>query len=306
MTQAVFEPEGVYRGVPFKVLEGGQIDAMMTGVLVRFKSMDQFTAAVSGVTNMSSPATSNLAPRSPSTERVTFTWRDGLKKTSAADPKRTGIDLDTRHSKRRLAWVCVILLILGFAWLGGNTTTEPGGRPESSSQATPTRSEAATSTLDASDVPGDQARFLEVVEEARRVYAAGRNEMEKGSARPQRARAICNVLRSLSANGWLGEIKTLSTNNDGRGILSIRIGKDIHVTTWNNAVSDISTGTLISPNSALYEKVKAKRVGQRVAFVGTFFRGLTDADCIQESSLTMQGSMTSPDFIFKFSDVGVR
>lgn len=47
---AVFEPDGVYAGIPYKVLDGDRIDAMMSGALVRFKSMEQFIAAATGQT----------------------------------------------------------------------------------------------------------------------------------------------------------------------------------------------------------------------------------------------------------------
>jgi hypothetical protein len=47
---AVFEPDGVYAGFPYRVLDGDRIDAMMSGTLVRFKSMEQFIAAATGQT----------------------------------------------------------------------------------------------------------------------------------------------------------------------------------------------------------------------------------------------------------------
>src|SRR5262249_23584073 len=45
-----FQPDGVYAGIPYKVLEAGVVDAMMQGGLVRFRSMDQFVAAATGKT----------------------------------------------------------------------------------------------------------------------------------------------------------------------------------------------------------------------------------------------------------------
>jgi hypothetical protein len=45
-----FEPDGIYAGFPYKVLETQHIDAMMSGGLVRFRDMDQFIAAVTGQT----------------------------------------------------------------------------------------------------------------------------------------------------------------------------------------------------------------------------------------------------------------
>jgi hypothetical protein len=41
--------------------------------------------------------------------------------------------------------------------------------------------------------------------------------------------------------------------------------------------------------------------GDPVKFSGTFVRD--EADCIKEGSLTQNGSMTEPEFIFRFSRV---
>ena len=41
--------------------------------------------------------------------------------------------------------------------------------------------------------------------------------------------------------------------------------------------------------------------GQAVKFSGTFIRG--DVDCVRESSVAISGSMKSPDFILRFSDI---
>jgi hypothetical protein len=45
-----FEPDGIYAGFPYKILETQHIDAMMSGGLVRFRDMDQFIAAATGQT----------------------------------------------------------------------------------------------------------------------------------------------------------------------------------------------------------------------------------------------------------------
>lgn len=50
MPQTIFEPEGVYGGVPFRAVGSG-IEALMSGILVRFRSVEQFVAAVTGKTS---------------------------------------------------------------------------------------------------------------------------------------------------------------------------------------------------------------------------------------------------------------
>lgn len=47
-SESVFKAEGVLRGIPYRVEEGGTVEAMMQGGLVRFANMDQFRAASEG------------------------------------------------------------------------------------------------------------------------------------------------------------------------------------------------------------------------------------------------------------------
>jgi uncharacterized membrane protein YhdT len=37
-----FEPEGIYAGIPYRVVPGGQIEAIMQGRVVRFSSFEKF------------------------------------------------------------------------------------------------------------------------------------------------------------------------------------------------------------------------------------------------------------------------
>ena len=46
--QPAFKPEGVLKGFPYRLLEDGTVDAMMTGGLVHFRDMEQFRAAAEG------------------------------------------------------------------------------------------------------------------------------------------------------------------------------------------------------------------------------------------------------------------
>lgn len=150
-------------------------------------------------------------------------------------------------------------------------------------------------------LPEDEVRFITTIEAARARYAAGANDMAKGAARPARARDLCASMRTLSIANWIGTVHTLSTNGDGRGVLAIALAKDLLVKTWNNSFSNVSDKTLIEPNSSLFARAVTLRPGQRVMFAGHFVR--SDTDCFRESSMTMDGSLRSPEFIFRFVDV---
>lgn len=46
-----FPADGVYSGHPYRVLDGGAVEAVMPTGIVRFKSMDHFVAAATGTSS---------------------------------------------------------------------------------------------------------------------------------------------------------------------------------------------------------------------------------------------------------------
>lgn len=163
------------------------------------------------------------------------------------------------------------------------------------------RREAADARRAAMAMPPDEANMVAIVQRGRQSYKAAASELQAGAARPDRARELCNNLRTTSAQDWKGKVSKLSTNSDGRGVLTVTIADNIEVTTWNNALSDIADKTLIDPNSPLYRAALRLTAGMNVKFSGEFVR--SEVDCLRESSLTMNGSMSSPKFIFRFSQI---
>jgi hypothetical protein len=109
-------------------------------------------------------------------------------------------------------------------------------------------------------MPEAEKRLITAVEKARAAYATGANEMAQGAARPARAKEICTALKDLRVSNWLGEVETLSSNSDGLGVLSIGIASGISTKTWNNAISDFETKTLIDPESAVFKEAIALSV----------------------------------------------
>jgi hypothetical protein len=152
-----------------------------------------------------------------------------------------------------------------------------------------------------SEKPDDESAVLEIVEAAMSRYKTGQNDMQRGAARPIRGQSICSVLPSRRARNWIGTVTKLSTNGDGKGVLHVQVAPDIYVQTWNNALSDTFDKTLIDPQTALFRTVSQLREGQKVRFSGSF--ASSEIDCIEEASMTMQGSITQPEFIFKFDTV---
>jgi hypothetical protein len=63
-------------------------------------------------------------------------------------------------------------------------------------------------------------------------------------------------------------------------------------------------GTLIPHGSALYDQVAKLAVGTTVIFSGIFGPG--DRDYLEEMSMTEEGSMTDPEFLFKFTNISPK
>jgi hypothetical protein len=160
------------------------------------------------------------------------------------------------------------------------------------------RTEASLPPL---SLPDAEKRLILAVETARAAYASGANEMAQGAARPARAKSICAAIKSPQISGWIGQVETLSSNSDGLGVLAIRIADGLLIKTWNNSISDTTAKTLINPESSVFKKAVALKKGQIIRFSGQFIRD--DTDCFREGSLSLKGSLTQPEFIFRFSDL---
>ncbi len=105
----------------------------------------------------------------------------------------------------------------------------------------------------------------------------------------------------MSVKNWIGQLTELTTNDEGKGIVTITIARDIKIMTWNNSVSDIGNGTLVEPQNPLFRSLGSLQTSDKVKFSGTFFQ--KTMDCVRESSFTMRGSMLEPEFIMRFTDV---
>lgn len=147
----------------------------------------------------------------------------------------------------------------------------------------------------------DEAGFISVINDARIEYNNGSNDMAKGAARVNRRDHLCQLVKSMAVQGWTGTIVELSSSSSGKGVLVVSIGPKITIRTTNNEFSDSINHTLLSPSSNVFRQAVSLSKDQRIVFSGSFLSG--DTDCVQETSLTQEGSMTDPEFQFLFTDV---
>lgn len=199
--------------------------------------------------------------------------------------------------------------IIGLAVIIMGITAIGASQKQSDNQPTPAQAQAESQpTAPTAAIPQLEQQIVQTVTDFSQKYSAAPNEMAQGILRHQRAIALCKQLASLDGNGdpsliknWVGIISTLSSNNEGKGVLEVTIGDNISLGTWNNDLSDSSDNTMIPVNSPLLAKVAAMSEGQQVYFSGHLYTSKTD--CMQETSITQEGSMKEPDFLFRFTDV---
>lgn len=202
-----------------------------------------------------------------------------------------------RYSKKPSIFGRIIFAVLGIILLQhylSPSQDKPSSNTRSSNQQ-------QLATTYAETMPVEEKSLLAAVVNGRQIYQAGQNDMAKGASRPRRAEEICSRISDPHVHDWVGVISILDTNQDGKGVRGVDIGQDTVVKTWNNSLSDFADKTLIEPNTSLFASAIRLKVGDVVSFSGDLMRSATD--CFKEGSLTLAGSITSPEFIFKFDTI---
>jgi len=162
--------------------------------------------------------------------------------------------------------------------------------------------DGASGATSALVIPEGESQFISIVSAAQSQSRQVQNDMQRGGVKATRDSALCRQMAFGVVSDWVGTVSKVDSNSDGKGVFYVNIAPDIGVKTWNNAISDIEDDTLIEPGSPVFNAASAMKPGQAIVFSGTFLRG-SEGDCIKESSLTLQGKVESPDFIFRFSNI---
>jgi hypothetical protein len=208
----------------------------------------------------------------------------------------------TKIQKKGLLITIVISLILAcfLAYYSSDT-------PKTETPNLPTRDQEGTNTPAETTMPDDERAFIRAVQEASTIYDTQPNELKKSAERTARGNAIKDALHgSRTIHAWIGTLTDMRTNSDGNAIIEIQLdGTSIRITTWNNALSDTFDHTLIFQQSPLYSSIAGMHKGQRVLFSGNFLPS-RESDYVKEKSMTEEGSMHDPEFIFRFESVGAN
>lgn len=213
----------------------------------------------------------------------------------------------------------LISLIFGVALLGAAVGPQESGQIERGPQLSEeqraaraaeaaelarTRQEQMMRVREMLRPPQDQERFVTAVTDGIVAFRnAGSDQFAQGATRPARRDAICAVGlgRNPQVREWVGTVSRKTTNNEGRGVLHVRLSDTVTLTTWNNAFSDVGDRTLVEPGSAVFHAMAQLGEGTPVRFSGRFIPHPTD--CVREASMTIRGSMTAPEFVFRFESL---
>jgi hypothetical protein len=202
--------------------------------------------------------------------------------------------------QKKLKTIHWVGIIIGILFLIG-IFASPNDSQNANTGSSDLPEKKSTQTKNAISKPTEQELFENMITKYIEKYKMAKNELQKSALRADRMEDIRKNLSEMSVDNWVGRINDLSTNSEGKAILSIRITPNIDIKTWNNSLSDFSSNTLIEKDSQLYRQLMDLEKGTYVTFSGSFFS--SEYDYIQETSLTEDGSMTSPEFLMKFINV---
>ncbi len=156
-------------------------------------------------------------------------------------------------------------------------------------------------------LPESEKKFCSTVGSFAKAYkdAPDDNQLKRSKVRSDRRQALGSFPASVS--DWLGTITKLSTTGAGKAELSVKLpcdsDIDVEVTTGHTELADMLFHSLIPQSSRTYATLSELGKGKQIRFTGNFVTG-DDLNGIRESSLSEDGSMTDPDFIFRFLQVG--
>lgn len=191
-------------------------------------------------------------------------------------------------------------LFVGFIVLVALLSPGDNRKTSAGSSKNAAKSESSAPALPA--FPKKQGEFISIVEVARNEFRNAKNQIMKEEARSSRAANFRTRISGFTVKNWKGVIASFDTTNDGDVTFSVKIkGSFAEFKTWNNSISDVGDRTIIPKGGKLYQSIRTLSKGDEVLFSGRILKNTTDY--FKESSLTIAGSMTSPEFLFKFSSI---
>jgi hypothetical protein len=153
----------------------------------------------------------------------------------------------------------------------------------------------------AADKPDAQLQFERVLCEFRDKFYGAANEASKRILVMQRDQALAKVLTDNRAEKWVGFLNEVDASSNLKLYVSIQIGCRGLLKTWNNEFSDSLSGTMLVKADPGYDNVLASQINDELVFSGMFLSA--DGKKFGEQSITIDGSLSAPEFTFRFFDI---
>jgi uncharacterized protein YgiM (DUF1202 family) len=189
----------------------------------------------------------------------------------------------------------VTFVVIGMCNIGSGGNSRP-------TSTTAKTTQAPQYTLDIR--PEVQRQFEQTYLIHSAEFDKGENELQQTTARNNRKKAF-QQLGIKNITDWVGVLKTLKTNNEGKAYVYIDLGNGLTICTWNNAFSDIGDNTLIPIDSPLFRTLENMVEGRKVKFSGTFLTGDGSDYFHASGALTIKMAMKAPNFVMKFSSISI-
>jgi hypothetical protein len=152
--------------------------------------------------------------------------------------------------------------------------------------------------------PNEEA-FCTIVREFAQQYRSlserDGNELRLAELRSARAEALRQAMGTTQISSWTATLTKPRTTGDGDAVVQVRLPCGATLKTWNNAMTDEGSGTLIAHDSPLYGTLAKLHEDQLVVIDGHLFQGARDG--FTELSFTELGSMLHPEFLFRFLNI---
>lgn len=200
-----------------------------------------------------------------------------------------GLDMRVWASRRR----AMALIVLGFGlWcdIAGKTLLDGGV------------DKARAGSRDTSPIriwdlmPAEERDFITIVHNAKTADGAQPDE-----AKALRAKQLCALpVATQPADGWVGRVDKVDTDDKGRVFVSLRIAEDIYVGAWLVTPGD-AAAVPIAIEGDLAERASRLSGGEWLRFFGRFVK--SEGACLQTAGDTPDENWTRPRFVFQFTEM---
>lgn len=152
-------------------------------------------------------------------------------------------------------------------------------------------------------LPMEMLDFVNLINTFTDKYNKAKNELQKSALRTERQEKLKQILVNRGVRNWIGCISVMRTDSDRNAVIRVLLNTNGATSTDGEicAINITNNKAPIKHGSDFYKRISSYTVGDVVIFSGEFLESKDDH--LLETSITEWGSMTSPEFEFRFSEV---